>query len=54
MRLPLASLSQLPKAPTKIEDDKAEVYDPLKEVNLRVTDNLNPIFICKLLLAETR
>lgn len=41
----LVSFSQLPKAPIKMEDDKAEVYDPLEEVNLGTTKNPNPIFI---------
>lgn len=44
----------LPKAPTKMEDDKAKVQDPLEEVNLGTVENPKLVFISKLLLAETR
>lgn len=54
MRSPPISLSRLPKAPTRMEDDKAKVQDLLKEVNLGTINNPKPIFIGKLLLADTR
>lgn len=54
MKTPSTTLSHLPKVPTKMEDDKVKVEDILKEVNLRIVDNSKPVFIRKLLSAETR
>lgn len=52
MPLPV-NLSHLPKAPFKMEDDKAKVQDPLEEVHLETIDNLKHVFISKLLSAKT-
>lgn len=47
MKPPLASLSHLPKTPTKIEDDRAKVQDLLKKVKLGTKDDPKPLFISK-------
>lgn len=44
--------SSLPPAPKKMEDDKAEVQDPLLEVNLGDGTESRPTFISKLLSEE--
>lgn len=44
--------SALPPAPKKMEDDKAEVQDPLLEVNLGDGTESRPTFISKLLPEE--
>lgn len=49
MQPQVTCLSQLPKAPTKIEDDKAKVQNPLLEVNLGTTKDSRLVFINVLL-----
>ncbi len=49
--MPLSGAS-LPPAPNKMEDDKAEVQDPLLEVNLGDGTESRPTFISKLLSEE--
>lgn len=43
MRSPLTNISHLPKAPTKIEDDRTEVQDHLKKINLGTPNEPKPI-----------
>lgn len=54
MRSLPTSLSHLPKALAKMEDDRVEVQDPLKKVNLGTKDNPKPLFISKLLSTKIR
>lgn len=49
IRPPPAGLSPLPKALTKIKNDKAEVQDLLEEINLGTLDDPKPLFISILL-----
>lgn len=48
MRPSDTSLSQFPKAPAKMKDDKVEVYEPLLEVYFGTKEDPKPIFISAL------
>lgn len=54
MRPPPTGLNHLPKALAKMENGRAEVQDPLKEINLEIEDDPKPFFISKLRLVKTR
>lgn len=45
----MTSLNQLPKALTKMEDDKVEIQDPLVEVNLGTMDKHRLVYVNSLL-----
>ncbi|VVA40833.1 PREDICTED: LOW QUALITY PROTEIN, partial [Prunus dulcis] len=47
-------LEEVKLAPTEMDDSKAEVQDPLLEINLRTKDNHRPIYISDLMKPELR
>lgn len=52
LTLQAKKFDSLPPAPKKMEDDKAEVQDPLLEINLREGTESRPTFISSLLSEE--